>query len=93
MVQSVSDASGAVIQSNEPTLVRQVVSQETSSRARTILESVVSEGTGGNAYQAGYRVAGVADPYSDQKALQATCHLYLPDLTDFSGFYERAKQW
>ena len=45
------------------------------------------------AYQAGYRVAGVADPYSDQKALQATCHLYLSDLTDFSGFYERAKQW
>ena len=32
-------------------------------------------------------------PYSDQKALQATCHLYLPDLTDFSGFYERVKQW
>ena len=45
------------------------------------------------AYQAGYRVAGVADPYSDQKALQATCHLYLSDLTDFPGFYERAKQW
>ena len=58
VVQSISDASGAVIQSNEPTLVRQVVSQETSSRARTILESVVSEGTGGNAYQAGYRIGG-----------------------------------
>lgn len=43
------------------------------------------------AYQAGYWVAGVADPYSDQAALQATCHLYLPSLTDFTGFYEKAK--
>lgn len=43
------------------------------------------------AYQAGYWVAGVADPYSDQEALQGTCHLYLPDLTDFMGFYKRAQ--
>ena len=58
VVQSVSDASGAVIQSTEPTLIRQVVSQETSQRCRAILETVVSEGTGGNAYQAGYRIGG-----------------------------------
>ena len=43
------------------------------------------------AYAAGYRVAGVADPYSDQEALKAACHIYLPDLTDFSGFYAQAK--
>lgn len=42
------------------------------------------------ARQAGYRVAGVADPYSDQEALRATCHIYLPDLTDFLGFYTHA---
>ena len=58
VVQSVTDASGAQIQSNEPTLVRQVVSEETSQRCRAILETVVSEGTGGNAYQAGYRIGG-----------------------------------
>ena len=58
VVQSVSDASGAVIQSTEPTLIRQVVSEETSRRCRAILETVVSEGTGGNAYQAGYRIGG-----------------------------------
>ena len=58
VVQSISDASGAVIQNNEPTLIRQVVSQETSERCRAILETVVSEGTGGNAYQAGYRIGG-----------------------------------
>lgn len=44
------------------------------------------------AFQAGYWVAGVADPYSDQTALQAVSHIYLPDLTDFPGFYERAKR-
>ena len=58
VVQSVSDASGAVIQNTEPTLIRQVVSQETSRRCRAILETVVSEGTGHNAYQAGYRIGG-----------------------------------
>ena len=58
MVQSISDASGAVIQNTEPTLIRQVVSEETSRRCRAILETVVSEGTGGNAYQAGYRIGG-----------------------------------
>ena len=60
VVQSVSDASGAQIQTAEPTLVRQVVSQETSDRCRAILESVVSAsgGSGKNAYQAGYRIGG-----------------------------------
>ena len=58
VVQSISDAGGAVIQNTEPTLIRQVVSQETSQRCRAILETVVSEGTGGNAYQAGYRIGG-----------------------------------
>lgn len=43
------------------------------------------------AYQAGYRVAGVADPYSDQEALRRTCHLYLPDLTDLAGFCQGAE--
>ncbi len=44
------------------------------------------------AFQAGYRVAGVADPYSDQRALRKVSHLYLPDLTDFPGFYEKAQE-
>ena len=38
--------------------VRQVVSEQTSQRARAILETVVSEGGGSNAYQAGYRIGG-----------------------------------
>lgn len=44
------------------------------------------------AYRAGYWVAGVADAYSDQQALRKVSHLYLPDLTDFPGFYEKAAE-
>jgi beta-phosphoglucomutase-like phosphatase (HAD superfamily) len=42
------------------------------------------------ACKAGYPVAGVADPYSDQEALRAVCRLYLPTLTDFPAFYQQA---
>ena len=60
VVKSVTDQNGNVIQSTEPTVVRQVISQETSQRATAILESVVSapKGSGHNAYQAGYRIGG-----------------------------------
>ncbi|MDO4516481.1 MAG: HAD family phosphatase [Bacillota bacterium] len=42
------------------------------------------------AFQAGYPVVGVADPFSDQEELKKFCHIYLPDLTDFDGFYQKA---
>ena len=58
VVQSISTKDGTVVQNTETTVVRQVVSQETSQRATKILESVVSDGTGGNAYVAGYRIGG-----------------------------------
>jgi len=58
VVQSISTKDGAVVHSTEPTVIRQVVSQETSQRATDILESVVSQGTGKNAYVAGYRIGG-----------------------------------
>ena len=45
------------------------------------------------AFRAGYRVVGVADPYSDQAALKTYSHLYLPNLTDFQGFYQKAMQY
>ena len=57
VVQSVSK-DGTVVSSTETQVVRQVISQETSATCRKILESVVSEGTGGNAYVAGYRIGG-----------------------------------
>lgn len=58
VVQSVTTPDGTVVQNTQPTVVRQVVSEETSQRATKILESVVAEGTGKNAYVAGYRIGG-----------------------------------
>lgn len=58
LVKQISDSEGNVIQKNEPQVVRKVISQQTSDTLRDILEGVVSEGTGKNAYVSGYRIAG-----------------------------------
>lgn len=61
LVQSVEDSEGNTVSQTEPELVRQVISEETSATVRKILEQVVGdqkEGTGHNAYVAGYRIGG-----------------------------------
>lgn len=58
VVESITDENNATIELTQPTVVRQVVSQETSARTRAILESVVSIGSGKNARVAGYSVGG-----------------------------------
>ena len=61
LVQSVEDSDGNLVSQTEPELVRQVISEETSAAVRGILEQVVGdqkEGTGHNAYVAGYRIGG-----------------------------------
>ena len=50
--------SNDIMYENSPTLVRRVISEESSSLVRTVLESVVSTGTGKNAYIENYRVGG-----------------------------------
>ena len=60
-VDSVLDPDGNLISKTEPTVVRQVLSEETSRKITDILEQVVSDpvhGTGKNAYVAGYRIGG-----------------------------------
>ncbi len=49
---------GEVVSTNAPQLVRQVISENTSKQVREALESVVANGTGGNAFIDGYRVGG-----------------------------------
>ncbi|WP_055107468.1 stage V sporulation protein D [Paenibacillus ihumii] len=49
---------GQVVDEVKPTVVRQVISEETSKQVRSALESVVANGTGGNAFIDGYRVGG-----------------------------------
>jgi len=58
LVKQISDSQGNIIEKYEPQVVRQVISKQTSDTLREILEGVVSEGTGRNAYVSGYRIAG-----------------------------------
>ncbi len=59
IVKSLNDPeTNSVIKENTPTKVRQVISKETSSEVRRALESVVTNGSGKNAFIEGYRVGG-----------------------------------
>ena len=58
LVSDVIDSSGNTVYHQEPTLVRQVISQETSVVMRSLLESVVTEGTAKNASVAGFSIGG-----------------------------------
>jgi stage V sporulation protein D (sporulation-specific penicillin-binding protein) len=61
IVDEIRSPDGTVIEKHEPAIVRQVISEETSSRVNAILEQVVGDskdGTGKNAYVAGYRIGG-----------------------------------
>ncbi len=52
------DEEGNIIHEFKPKVKRQVISPQTARTTMEILESVVSDGTGSNAYIPGYRVAG-----------------------------------
>ncbi len=52
------DQDGNTVAETKPTVKRQVISESTSKTVISMMEKVVSEGTGKNAYIPGYRVAG-----------------------------------
>src|SRR5574344_2766981 len=59
VVKSLNDPeTNSVIKENTKTEVRRVISEETSKEVRRALESVVTNGSGRNAYIEGYRVGG-----------------------------------
>ncbi len=58
LVKELTNSEGTVIERFEETMVRQVVSKKTSEEMLAIMESVVSEGSGKNAYIPGYKVGG-----------------------------------
>lgn len=73
----------SVILENNPVIVRKVISDDTSSKVRYALESVVARGTGHNAYIGGYRVGGktgTAQKVKDGKYLSGNY------ITSFIGF-------
>ncbi len=58
LVKQFTDENGTIVKTVEPTVVRQVVSKETSKTVCELLENAVTNGSGQNAYIKGYRVAG-----------------------------------
>ena len=58
LVSEVVDASGNTVLKQEPTVLRQVISGETSATMCRLMESVVTEGTAKNARVAGFSIGG-----------------------------------
>ncbi|MBP3633217.1 MAG: PASTA domain-containing protein [Oscillospiraceae bacterium] len=58
IVGEVMDAEGNTVTKNEPTVLRQVISEETSATMREMMEYVVTDGTASKAKVPGYRVGG-----------------------------------
>jgi stage V sporulation protein D (sporulation-specific penicillin-binding protein) len=58
IVSEVVDSDGKTVLKQEPTVVRQVISEETSKIMCGLLESVVTEGTAKNAAVSGYSIGG-----------------------------------
>ncbi len=58
IVSEVFDADGNTVLKQEPTVIRRVISEETSQTMCTLLESVVTEGTAKNASVSGFSIGG-----------------------------------
>ena len=58
LVEQITDADGNAVLKQEPTVLRQVISRETSATMCSLMESVVTEGTAKNAAVAGFSIGG-----------------------------------
>ncbi|MDE5859992.1 MAG: PASTA domain-containing protein [Oscillospiraceae bacterium] len=58
VVSKIVDTNGNVVKTTEPSIKRQVISEETSAQMRKVLESVVNTNGGSNAYIKGYNIGG-----------------------------------
>lgn len=58
LVSSIADANGKTVKKTQTKEIRQVISEDTSEKVRKMMKSVVDNGTGKNAYVAGYSVGG-----------------------------------
>ena len=58
LVAEIVDADGNTLMKAEPTMVRRTITEETSATMRTLIQSVVTEGTAKNAQVAGFSIGG-----------------------------------
>ncbi len=58
LVKEIRNANGETVQTFKPEAIRTVLDNETANQVKKLLENVVSNGTGRNAFVEGYRVAG-----------------------------------
>lgn len=58
VVSKIVDGDGNIVMSNEKTVRRQVISEETSAEMRSALQAVVENNGGSNAYIKGYKIGG-----------------------------------
>ena len=83
IVREVKDKSGQVVRGFQPDVIRQVLDPTTTKQVKEILESVVTQGSGRNAYIEGFKIAGKTGT-----AQKVGAGGYLPDkyVASFVGF-------
>ncbi len=84
IITHIDDNSGKIVQAYNPESVRQVVSKETAVQVRTVLEGVVSRGTGKKAAVPGFKAAGKTG--TAQKLLDGGGYSHDKFYASFVGF-------
>ena len=80
IVKQITNTDTGAITNIEPTTVRQVVSKETSQKVKSMMESVVTKGTGGRGAVAGYSIGGktgTSEPTDDKKETEGYVASYV----------------
>ncbi|MCM1478478.1 MAG: penicillin-binding transpeptidase domain-containing protein, partial [Muribaculaceae bacterium] len=86
VVSKIVDPNGNIVKTTEPSIKRQVISEETSAMMREVLESVVNTKGGSNAYIKGYNIGGKSGTSQKQDLILKTGNedLYVPSYCAFA---------
>ena len=85
IVSEIIDADGNTVYAQQPTVTRQVISEETSAVMRSLLESVVTEGTAKNASVAGFSIGGKTGTSEKIDVLDENGQITLDKIVSFVG--------
>lgn len=84
LVSQIVDADGNVVETTEPQIKRQVISEEVAEQMAAIMEQNATEGSAKNGYVAGYRVAGKTG--TSEKIGQSRSEVVEDYIASFCGF-------